>query len=305
MDHPREFECLWAAVVVYRPDLKALAITVDRLTPQVQTVLIVDNTPHTEGLESLCRQLSMRYLAMRENGGTGAAMNRVWELMRSERVDGLICFDQDSECDSSIVMTLIAAWNQLEATGRRLGAVGPVWRDRRNQKLMTTLAPKGWFRRPVNLTPSTEVDHLITSGCLIPRAVFEEVGPYNEAFFLDCVDIEWCLRARARGYQLFVVRDAELGHAIGEQVLKVGVASLMVHSPQRTYLMVRNHVALWKMPWLPVNWKLRDIVWVGIRSAALLSLAPQKKARLMAIAQGVWHGLINNTKKSTKLWCDD
>lgn len=301
MSHSHALERLWAAAIVYQPNLNALATTLAALTPQVQAVVVVDNTPNASGLERLCRECGVRYLAMQDNSGTGAAMNRVWSLVNEQHADGLVCFDQDSTCGPGLVERLRANWNALHSAGQCPGAVGPIWRDQRNGTLMTTLTPRGWTRRPVDRAATTEVDHLITSGCLIPRTVFEHVGPYNEDFFLDCVDIEWSLRARDRGYRLFVVRAAELGHTIGDGVVHLGGKSLMVHSPIRTYLMVRNHVALWKTPWISNAWRLRDMAWVFARSGALLVLAPQKTNRLAAIFRGLWHGMIGKTGRPSGL----
>jgi len=50
-----------------------------------------------------------------------------------------------------------------------------------------------------------ETDMLIASGCLIPADVLRDVGLMDDALFIDHVDTDWCMRARARGYRLLGV----------------------------------------------------------------------------------------------------
>lgn len=297
MNRSHSLDRLWAAVIVFHPNLERLRRAVQVIAPQVQRVLILDNTPNMTGLAALCAELGVAYMPMHENLGTGYAMNRAWEQVIAENADGLICFDQDSDCGATLIAALRQSWDLLTQKGADPGAIGPVWRDQRSGKMMTTLTPNSWLRKPVNQAPQTEVDHLITSGCLIPREVFQAVGPFKEAFFLDCVDTEWSLRARSKGYRLFVAKDAELSHTIGEELISLGAHSLMVHAPWRTHLMVRNHILLWRSPWLGLRWKIRDAGWVLIRALALVLLAPEKGGRMKAIFQAIWDGLKGKSGK--------
>jgi rhamnosyltransferase len=44
---------------------------------------------------------------------------------------------------------------------------------------------------------------LISSGCVISRAAFAKIGPFDEKLFIDHVDIEYCFRARANDVPLY------------------------------------------------------------------------------------------------------
>lgn len=47
------------------------------------------------------------------------------------------------------------------------------------------------------------------------RSALADVGPLDERFFLLCEEVDWCIRARTRGYELALVRDAVVVHSGG------------------------------------------------------------------------------------------
>jgi N-acetylglucosaminyl-diphospho-decaprenol L-rhamnosyltransferase len=56
----------------------------------------------------------------------------------------------------------------------------------------------------------------LTGACVcLSRAAWETVGPFEESLFLYYEDVDWCLRARARGVPLTVALEARASHAGG------------------------------------------------------------------------------------------
>ncbi len=57
---------------------------------------------------------------------------------------------------------------------------------------------------PVELLPGT---------CLvIRRAAYEQIGPFDERFFVYCEDVDWCIRAGANGWTLLFVPEVAILH---------------------------------------------------------------------------------------------
>ena len=56
------------------------------------------------------------------------------------------------------------------------------------------------------------VSYTISSGSLIRKEVFEEVGLMNEDLFIDFVDNELCWRAKFFGYKIFISSRAKMNH---------------------------------------------------------------------------------------------
>ncbi|MBC5764760.1 glycosyltransferase family 2 protein [Ramlibacter albus] len=282
---------VWACIVCWRADPAAVRQLADVLRRQVSGLLVMDNAADAV----LQREVPghARYVALEANLGTAGAINRAWEIASREGADALVMLDQDSVPEPHMVAKLAAALQGLQAGGVKVAAVGPAKVDPRNGRPGRLLKPVRFLRRFAQPDSGSviEVDHLITSGSLVTSAAWREAGPLDEALFLDYVDIEWCVRARSKGLRSFCVPGATLSHTIGENVVDVGVRTLSLHAPARTYLLVRNHLLLWRKRTMPGLWLLSDALQVMKKVAGLLALAPQKRERLRAVGRGFADGL--------------
>jgi len=65
--------------------------------------------------------------------------------------------------------------------------------------------------------PTTSIDVEAISGAfmLVRRTALEEVGLMDEAYFLHCEDLDWCMRFRQKGWKILFVPDVEVTHAKG------------------------------------------------------------------------------------------
>jgi GT2 family glycosyltransferase len=50
---------------------------------------------------------------------------------------------------------------------------------------------------------------------LVRRAALVDVGPWDEAYFLHCEDLDWCMRFRQHGWKILFVPDAPVVHHHG------------------------------------------------------------------------------------------
>jgi rhamnosyltransferase len=283
---------VWACIVCYEPELLSLRQLIALLEPQVKQVVVVDNSAGACSRAPADLGPSL-YLPMDSNVGTAAAMNAVWRLALAGGAGFLISFDQDSRPGEGLVSCLLASHGAPSPSGRPVAAVGPVWNDARTGRPMRLLRPVRFRRRHI-ATPAAglvEVDHLISSGCLISAAAYRAVGPFDEPLFLDYVDIEWSLRARSCGFATAIAAGCAMTHAIGERMVPLAGRQLAVHKPQRTYLQLRNHLLLWRAAGIPRLWLLSDLGQVVGKVLGLLVLAPDRRERLRWIARGMVDGL--------------
>jgi rhamnosyltransferase len=58
--------------------------------------------------------------------------------------------------------------------------------------------------------------YVITSGSIIPIKVLDDVGLMREELFIDFVDIEWCLRAPQKGYEIVAINKVMIDHHLGD-----------------------------------------------------------------------------------------
>jgi rhamnosyltransferase len=294
-----------AVVVAYNPDTETYVDLLKRLAPQVDRICIVDNSAseNDSAFRLACsanvdlERLSL--LRLGENLGIARALNLGIEMAASEGANLVLLSDQDSLPAENMVEGLVSALNALHDRGENAGAVGPTYTDLNTGLTYPFQAaiPSRLFyghRTASPNAPHVEALTLITSGTLIPVSVFKKVGPMREDFFIDQVDIEWCHRARARGYCLFGTAWAQMYQRMGERRLRVWYLRWRFESaydPLRIYYRIRNFTALWKLDFIDWRWKVRSSWYsVGIVYAHVL-FGHQRLRSLAMSARGVWHGL--------------
>lgn len=295
-----------AVVITYNPDIASFKTLLEILAPQVAKIYIVDNSPNFNDSTFFSLSSSninhehITFLRLGENFGIATALNIGIEIAISEEMEFILLSDQDSQPEKNMVRNLFSAYSALAKEGLRVGAVGPTVTD-----LYTSLTypfqaqiPGHFFyghRAPNPYDPHVEALTLITSGTLIPVSVLREVGGMREDFFIDQVDIEWCHRARAKGYRLFGTNWAKLYQRMGEERLLVWYLRWRFESaykPLRIYYRLRNFVALWKLSYVDWRWKVRSSwYWLGIFYAHVIFGKERLKTLKMACL-GVRDGVL-------------
>jgi GT2 family glycosyltransferase len=84
---------------------------------------------------------------------------------------------------------------------------------------------------------------------VVRRSALAEVGPLDERFFLLCEEVDWCLRARAHGHQVALVRDAEVLHTGGRSFRASRKAAY--YYGRNMFLLCRKHAGTnrWWRAW--------------------------------------------------------
>ena len=225
-----------AVVVAFHPK-PDLAGELLRLLDQVSAIVVVDNgscpgelsagdDPRFEG--------RLEVIANGENRGLATALNQGLRRARERGAGWALTLDQDS----TPLPNLVAAGAQaFEAHPRRdqLAAIGAA---------VATDGP-----RPSSAPAYRTMKAVITSGTLHSVPVWERLGEFRDDFFIDCVDTEFCLRARAAGFDVIQSTEPALAHRIGSPTRKWALGRWMLpsnHSPIRRYYMTRNHLSIWR-----------------------------------------------------------
>ena len=283
---------IFAVIVTYKPDGELLARLILALAPQVWGGVVVNNGTDLLIPSDFFQRHKFAVVHLQSNMGVASALNVGFQRAQADSAEFVITFDQDSEPVADMVSQLLAAYQALVSAGRHVGAVGPQQIDRRSGKRAVFLAPIAWSRHRIVLSPgqTAEVDHLLTSGCLIPVQTWKHVGDFLEELFIDYVDIEWSLRLRHHGYCLFGVSDAKLMHSIGDDVVHWRNREFAWHSALRHYFMFRNGVYLQKLPHISLSWKLFDAVQLAKKLVIFTLVGRPRRAHLAAMLRGIMDG---------------
>jgi len=255
--------------------------------------IVVDNTESSRSSSGLGLHESVLYLPNGQNLGIATALNQGVAKLVDAGCDSVLLFDQDSEPSSELLEGLPRLMAETILEGRRVAVIGPAYEDQR----LGGVAPFVRFSFPVlkRIPPVgnelIDADFLITSGsCLNPQA-WRDVGPMDDALFIDFVDVEWCVRARSAGYAVLGTPLLRLSHSLGGAPIRVLGRLYPSHGPLRHYYLFRNATALFFRGYMPWSWKMTELVKMPVRLLIYgVWLRPRAQHVAMSL-RGIWHGL--------------
>lgn len=123
----------------------------------------------------------------------------------------------------------------------------------------------GWDHSTVR-----EVDW-VSGACLMMRKeTLEEVGVLDEQFFMYAEDVDWCYRAKQKGWKTYFIPFAEVIHYIGRSSRKA-VKKTILERHRSMYWFYRKHYR--------GNFLLNSLTALGIilRAGFLLAMSLFKK----------------------------
>ncbi|BCQ24041.1 glycosyltransferase family 2 protein [Caballeronia sp. NK8] len=267
----------------FHPD-RACVERANRLAAATRCV-VVDNTPESSGAAALGLDPGITYIANRANVGIARAINQGVEALIRAGCSTAILFDQDSEPPATLITELPQQIARSEAAGERVALVGPAYDDPR----LRGVAPFvrfGWCRldrvAPTGHTP-LDVDFLISSGSCINLRFWRDIGPMEDALFIDFVDLEWCVRAKRKGFRVLGIPWIRMTHELGGEPVRVFGRAYPMHGPLRHYYQFRNVIALIRRASMPMTWKSTEIVKLPVRMV-IYCMWPTERARHLRMA---------------------
>lgn len=273
-----------AVVVAYHPDAE-FETRLERVLSQVACLLVVDNTPEPIVLSDVLRVTwasRLHWISNAKNKGIAAAINQGLAFAAAQGYSWLLTLDQDSSCYPDIVAILGSAFTACPLAPVILGSN---YFDPSNHKYK--VLPDGeqlWLEQKT----------VITSGCLVNVGMACALCGLREDYFIDQVDHEFCLRARANGHHVVITRKPTMEHRVG---LPGGVrlpwfGVLPNHSPTRKYYIARNTVVTVLHYWRgEPMWCFKRLVRLGLGFVGMLALEPRRRDIGRAFALGVKDGL--------------
>jgi rhamnosyltransferase len=286
-----------AIVVLYEPSGELVLQQFRAVQAQVDEIVYYDNGGGAEVLRDagLLREEAVRIMGDGTNVGLATALNAA---LLSLGTDGhALLLDQDSVPAPNLVATLLRGLHEPHDTRRPVVAVGPAIVDELENRpeyftRLRILRNRRITEAADAATEFFEVDFLITSGTLIDLARLPAAGLNDESLFIDCIDFDWSFAATSRGFALLATFSTTLSHRRGDHLVRTpGGLAIRIHSPARLYYMHRNRVRLYTRGYVPLAWKLHDVVRLVVKLLLLMIFAPERPARLRAALRGIADGL--------------
>ncbi len=141
-------------------------------------------------------------------------------------------------------------------------------------QLVIDLFPLGWIPRRVynrlyesrlngrypralyNGKRAFPVGHTLGATMLIRREAIEQTGLFDEQFFMYCEEIDWSLRIREAGWQIYCQPNAHVVHLVGQSTSQIRAESLINLWRSRLLLYAKHYPPL-------KRWLARRLVWLG------------------------------------------
>jgi rhamnosyltransferase len=289
-------ERVCAVIVAFNPEEDHLGQLLRECLDQCDGVVLVNNGSSL-ALE-LQHQNRLHTINMVENIGLAAAQNLGVGWAACQQFDFVWFLDQDSWPESGLVISLRRAFAELDSYGDLPAAVGPYLLDHRDGIVVPFVRFHAWGIKRIYLDPSLshiKCDFLISSGLFTSINRFQAIGPWEEGLFIDNVDLEWCFRARSRGYYCYGVNQARLSHTLGESLVRIrfmrGHIPIYFHSPVRHYYMMRNRIALYRRGYVPLSWKIQDLPRALLKTLLFGLVYGPRLRNLKFTFRGIWDGL--------------
>ncbi len=213
-------------VTLYKQDLDVVD-NINSYINSLDRLYIVDNND-TDDFKNKIKNPKIEYIPNFKNIGVSTALNIGATKAIKEGYTWLLTMDQDSKFKNpKDVDTMI---NYIEkADTSKLGLITP------------------WHVINTGVKKQTEdVDHpfeVMTSGNIINLKAYDEVGGFKDSYFIDDIDIEYCMNLNKHGYTIDRLNYIELEHDLGNIEVKHFLNRDFVcsnHNYIRRYYMVRN-----------------------------------------------------------------
>lgn len=272
-----------AVFVLFHPD-QSLEKHISAVFDEIDQLYLYRNSTITaaraEALENAFGH-KLCWLGNGKNAGIAKALNRGLIEARRAGCTWLVTMDQDTYIETCV-------FRQLKQ------------RAARKDELCLLFTPNLMINHQPAYADQQATHWVMSSANFVRTDSADLVGAYNQDYFIDGVDIEFCLRLDAAGYHFEVEQDLQVEHSLGRQ-LKTRLLgkdlTISEFQPVRKYYIFRNYLdIIWRKP-AGIREKLALLGILFYRLKLALFIEPDKAASLRMILKGILHGLSANLGK--------
>lgn len=276
--------------VLYQPTAEFVS-NLHKATALCRNVIAVDNSPEPSlHLHEMLRQAGTTVIFNRNQGGLAGAYNRGADLLLKQGCKVIFLLDQDSDIDEQFFVKMMKACSGI---GTDLFIMGPKIYEIHLQRCMPVTPPERRFPKPFRIDKETQglfpTLFVISSGSAISAQAYRTVGAFREDYFIECVDVEYGLRATSLGVPVYMNAAVTMRQTTGN-IERHGKLFTTHHAAWRRYYGTRNAVhslrlyrSKWSLHWLSgplaIYWAL-----------CVVLFEPQKLRKLVAMVAGYVDG---------------
>lgn len=217
-----------AIIITFNPNIERLGSSIKAIAKQVDLVLLVDNgSKNIKSIEECCGREIVLLKENHENFGIAKALNQGFRELIDKNCDWILTLDQDTICSEG----MIDSFKKHISDG--VGIICPA------------VYYKG---KNILISSDKEVEEIeacMTSANLVNVQAWKAINGFNEDYFIDFVDNDFCMRLRIAGYRILRDWTKYIEHELGSiKEYHIGKKKFQrtIHSPLRYYYMTRNNL---------------------------------------------------------------
>ena len=262
-----------AGIVTYNPDMERLERSISTLlqNENLSCIYVADNfSDNIEDLRALeAREEKVMLIELDDNMGVAKALNRLCQRAMTDGNEWLLTLDQDSLPEAHFIDHLAQHIPTQDLQANQLAILSPRIEDV-NMGRMYSKKTQG----------CEYIKSCITAGSMVNIACWQVVGGFDDAFFIDGVDFDYCLRVRLHGFKIMRIYSVCLHQEIGKgKAFKLGTRriAIMNHNPERIYYITRNYLTIGKRYHQQYHWTLEVL-----KRVCIVALFESQKLKKLA-----------------------
>jgi GT2 family glycosyltransferase len=229
-------------------------------------------------------------ILLAKNAGYAGNNNVGIQAALDEGADWILILNEDTIAAPDCIQHLV----EIGEGSPRIGILGPLIFHHDEPRVIQSAGGSldgGWWARHIaqnetdrgQFTEPRQVDWVSGCALLVRRQLVEDIGMLDERFFYYWDEVDWCMRARRRGWSVVHVPRAHLWHK--------GVRRDYHPGPSVTYYDTRNRFLFLKKHGAPLSAWLR--AWrYTVRTLATWTLRPKWRG-MREHRAAMWQGALD------------
>lgn len=275
-----------AIVITYFPDAKETVLNIKQYIDYIDKLIIWENTPVNVRSEYKITipeySDKIFFMSTDKNEGIAYPLNRCIEWAIKNNYSHILTMDQDSY------------WENFTDFVKNVS----ILHESENQCVIT---PNINHHYNNNNQFSFEKESFITSGTIFPLSVITRIGNFNEALFVEGVDLDYSLRVVENGIKIIALPSSHLiqnfGNPIQSKNFKFTTSN---YSAKRTHNIVKNHFLIYRKYKNFMTQQQKRMIFRSYTTDRLIKivlLEKDKCAKIYAILKGIYLGLTEPISK--------
>jgi rhamnosyltransferase len=225
-----------AVIVLYNPVIEEIILNI-RSYLLVEKIYVIDNSEEKNShIQKILKEESCKieYIANKENLGIAKALNIACQQAIIDGYEWILTMDQDSQFLN--FTHFLSCAKKIIHQEKDIAIITP------NHSHLTMPDTKG-----CDYIDKKEI--VITSGNLVNLQIYQEINGYEEEFFIDMVDYDFCLKILEKNYKILFLSNHYILHELGtiykrKNLITQKVKEKIEHPPLRIYYNTRNTLYL-------------------------------------------------------------